>query len=171
MKKSELLEEYQELIKAGTKIEEIVLSIHMPTGEIETISNPNVDAKIDYLKNAYDDDLILMTNEAIYIEDAMFIKEETAEDFSFGTVLAIITAGNEHGEKFARRNWNGPNQYIYYVPAGRYDAITDAAKEIADEDGKVSYRPYLALKTVDGSIATWVPSISDLLANDWYIVE
>ena len=52
MKKSELLEEYQELIKSGTKIEEIVLSIHIPTGETETICNPNVDAKIDYLKNA-----------------------------------------------------------------------------------------------------------------------
>lgn len=168
MKKSELLKEYQELIKAGTKIEEIVLSIHMPTGETETICNPNVDAKIDYLKNAYDDDLILMTNEAIYIEDVMFIKEAELKDLSFSSVLPIITTT---GEKFARRNWNGPNQYIYYVPAGRYDAVTDAAKEIADEDGKVNYRPYLALKTVDGSIATWVPSISDLLANDWYIVE
>ena len=134
MKKSELLEEYQELIKAGTKIEEIVLSIHMPTGEIETICNPNVDAKIDYLKNAYDDDLILMTNEAIYIEDVMFIKEAELKDLSFSSVLPIITTT---GEKFARRNWNGPNQYIYYVPAGRYDAVTDAAKEIADEDGKV----------------------------------
>lgn len=168
MKKSELLEEYQELIKAGTKIEEIVLSIHMPTGETETICNPNVDAKIDYLKNAYDDDLILMTNEAIYIEDVMFIKEAELKDLSFSSVLPIITTTRE---RFARRNWNGPNQYIYYVPAGRYDAVTDAAKEIADEDGKVNYRPYLALKTVDGSIATWVPSISDLFANDWYIVK
>ena len=90
MKKSELLEEYQELIKAGTKIEEIVLSIHMSTGETETLCNPNVDAKIDYLKNAYDDDLILMTNEAIYIEDVMFIKEAELKDLSFSSVLPIM---------------------------------------------------------------------------------
>lgn len=33
----------------------------------------------------------------------------------------------------------------------------------------VPYRAYLALKTVDNDVATWVPSVSDILAEDWYI--
>ena len=48
---------------------EIVLYIHMPTGETETIKNPNVQAKRDYIERAYDDDLHLKSCPEIYIED------------------------------------------------------------------------------------------------------
>jgi chromosome segregation ATPase len=35
----------------------------------------------------------------------------------------------------------------------------------------VPYRPYLALKTAQNDIATWNPSTSDCLAEDWFVVE
>lgn len=31
--------------------------------------------------------------------------------------------------------------------------------------------PYLQIKTADGSHAMWVPSIGDILAEDWQIVQ
>ena len=34
----------------------------------------------------------------------------------------------------------------------------------------IPYRAYLALKTVDNKVATWVPSISDVLSDDWFLV-
>ena len=77
----------------------------------------------------------------------------------------------KEGKKVARKGWNGKGQFVYYVPADRYVAKTEAAKKIADLDGKVNYRAYLALRTAQGDIATWVPSISDCLAEDWEIVE
>ena len=43
--------------------------------------------------------------------------------------------------------------------------------EHADSEGLIQYQPYLALKTIDGSISTWVASISDTLAEDFYVVE
>jgi hypothetical protein len=85
---------------------------------------------------------------------------------NFGKALDMM----KEGVKVARKGWNGKGQFVYYVPEGRYAAITDAAKSIAAEDGKVTYRPYLALKTVQGDVATWAPSISDLLAEDWEVV-
>ena len=86
---------------------------------------------------------------------------------NFGEALEAL----KKGKKVARKGWNGKGQFVYYVPADRYVAKTEAAKEIAAEDGKVSYRAYLALRTAQGDIATWVPSISDCLAEDWHIVE
>lgn len=43
------------------------LRIQMPTGEIETIINPNIKAKIEYINRAYDEDLRLRTCPDIYI--------------------------------------------------------------------------------------------------------
>jgi hypothetical protein len=87
--------------------------------------------------------------------------------FGFGRAITEL----KKGKKLQRQNWNGPGQFVYYVPAASYPAMTDVAKSIADENGNVSYRAYLALKTAQGDVATWVPSISDLLAEDWIIVK
>lgn len=87
--------------------------------------------------------------------------------FDFGEALRLL----KQGKKVARKGWNGKGQFVYYVPADRYVAKTEAAKSVMDKDGKVSYRAYLALKTAQGDIATWVPSISDCLAEDWEVVE
>lgn len=92
---------------------------------------------------------------------------ELPENLDFGYALMFL----KQGKKVARKGWNSKGQFVYYVPADRYVAKTDAAKSVMDEDGKVSYRAYLALKTAQGDIATWVPSISDCLADDWEVVE
>lgn len=89
------------------------------------------------------------------------------DTFDFGEALRLL----KQGKKLTRDGWNGKGQFVYYVPAESYVAMTDAAKSIAAEDGKVSYRAYLALKTVQGDIAVWVPSVSDCLAEDWREVK
>lgn len=74
------------------------------------------------------------------------------------------------GKKVARAGWNGKNMFIYYVPAGAYEPYTEIAKELVNEDGKVPYAPYVAMKTVDGTVVPWLCSQTDLLAEDWMIV-
>lgn len=73
------------------------------------------------------------------------------------------------GKKLARDGWNGKGQFAYLVPANSYPAQTEAAKATFGE--MVPYRAYLALKTTQNDVATWVPSISDLLADDWNVAE
>ena len=82
---------------------------------------------------------------------------------NFGQALELL----KQGKKVARQGWNGKGQFIYYVPDGRYPARTDVAKEIMAEDGKVSYRAYLAIKTVQGDVVPWVASQTDLIEEDW----
>lgn len=90
------------------------------------------------------------------------------DNLPFGLAIEAL----KKGHKLARRGWNGKGMFVYYIPANSYPASTEIAKnELADEEGLVKYNPYLAIKTVSGAVSTWVPSINDCLADDWYIVE
>lgn len=77
----------------------------------------------------------------------------------------------QDGEKVARSGWNGKNMFLYYVPEGKYPARTDVAKKEWGEDGLVPYQPYIAMKTVQGTVVPWLCSQTDLLATDWEIVD
>lgn len=81
-----------------------------------------------------------------------------------------IKAAKE-GKKVARLGWNGAGMFAYIVPPNSYPAQTDAAKSFFGEDGLVPYRAYWALKTAQNDVATWHPSGSDSLAEDWVIVD
>lgn len=75
----------------------------------------------------------------------------------------------KEGKRVTRAGWSS-GMFVYYVPASRYDAYTDAGKSIAGDDGKVSYNAYLAAKPSNGAVSVWFPSLSDILSDDWYIV-
>lgn len=85
---------------------------------------------------------------------------------TFGAAVEAMKAGL----KVARKGWNGHGMFAYYVPAGHYRAQTDVAKSVFGHSSLVPYREYFALKTAQGDVATWAPSCSDALADDWMIV-
>ena len=85
--------------------------------------------------------------------------------------FGLAVEGVKLGKKIAREGWNGKGMFVYYVPANKYPFSTEVGKSLANEDGKVSYNAYLAIKNVNGTVSTWVPSINDVLAEDWLIVE
>lgn len=84
----------------------------------------------------------------------------------FGWALAKL----KDGFRIARHGWNGVGMFAYLVPAASYPVQTGAAKEHFGDGAMVPYRAYLALKTAQGDVATWVPSCSDVLADDWAVV-
>ena len=57
------------------------------------------------------------------------------------------------GMRVARIGWNGKGMHVELRKAS------------------INLNEHLALKNVKGAFDTWVPSISDLLAEDWLIVE
>jgi hypothetical protein len=85
------------------------------------------------------------------------------ENLNFGQAVEAVKLGS----KIAREGWNGKGMFVYYVPENKYPFSTEVGKTLADEEGKVSYNAYLAIKNVNGTISTWVPSINDVLAEDW----
>lgn len=50
-------------------------------------------------------------------------------------------------------------------------AILSLIQKLENKDDLVHYNPYFAIKNVNDTVSTWVPSINDCLAEDWYVVE
>ena len=85
---------------------------------------------------------------------------------NFGEAIAVMKAGIP----ICRTGWNGKGMFLYYVPENMYPPVTDVAK--ARFGGNpVPYRAYIAMKTVDNDVVPWVASQTDVLAEDWRIVE
>lgn len=85
--------------------------------------------------------------------------------FKFRYALDMLKCG----KKVARKGWNGKGMFVYYVPKNSYPARTEIEKkEFGD---MVKYNSYFAIKNVNGTVSTWVPSVNDCLAEDWYEVE
>lgn len=84
------------------------------------------------------------------------IKEDKMPDqkngFSFSDALVLL----KQNVKVARLGWNGKNMWV--------------ALQTPDEHSKMR-RPYLFMRPVDGDLVPWVASQSDLLADDWNVVE
>ncbi|MDC6267734.1 DUF2829 domain-containing protein [Lysinibacillus fusiformis] len=85
---------------------------------------------------------------------------------NFGQAIEALKSG----KKVVRKGWNGKGMFVYYVPAASYPPTTDVMKR-AFGGKDVPYREYLALKTAQNDVATWSPSTSDALAEDWEVVE
>lgn len=85
----------------------------------------------------------------------------------FGTAIDAM----KDKRKVARKGWNWKGMFLYYVPAGAYAPCTDIAKSIVNEDGLVEYGAYIAMKTAQGNVVPWLASQTDMLAEDWMIVE
>lgn len=90
---------------------------------------------------------------------------EEGDEFDFGSAVYLLKIG----KKVARKGWNGSGMFVYYVPAASYPVERNNLETMGGhfENDMVPYREYLALKTAQGDVATWAPSVSDALATDW----
>lgn len=100
-------------------------------------------------------------------EDAYRVIEGDDQALIFGDALVMLEAG----KRMARAGWNGKGMFVYLVPAASYPVQTGAAKAHFGEGSMVPYNAYFAIKNVDDTVSTWVPSVNDCLAEDWHVVE
>lgn len=85
---------------------------------------------------------------------------------TFGDALVAL----KQGKNVSRAGWNGKGMFVYYVPPASYPVQTGAAKSHFGEGSLVPYNAYLAIKNVNETVSTWVPSVNDCLAEDWTIL-
>ena len=88
---------------------------------------------------------------------------------SFGHAVVAL----KEGKKVARAGWNGKGMFLYYVPANSYPAgnnLLGTMKGMFPDD-MVPYGAYIAMKTVQNNVVPWLASQTDILADDWSVVE
>lgn len=88
--------------------------------------------------------------------------------------LGVMNFGNaigalKSGISVRRSSWSG-DKFLYFVPSASYPAMTDIAKSIADKEGKVLYKAYIAIRCKDGAVGFYTPTQCDVLAEDWEVV-
>ena len=85
--------------------------------------------------------------------------------YDFGTAKDFL----KQGMKLAREGWNGKGMFVVFVPS-KVINLNEKFKKLFGTD-KVEFNQHFVIKNVDESVSTWVPSINDCLAEDWYIVD
>ena len=91
---------------------------------------------------------------------------------TFGAALQALKAGH----RIARKGWNGKGMWLAFspgskaLPAERFWAPQN--RRHAEEHGPTDVLPCITMKTVTGEILMgWLASQTDMLAEDWTIVE
>ena len=89
--------------------------------------------------------------------------------FDFGTAVEAL----KQGARVAREGWNGKGMFLYYVPENKYPASRNEHGTMIGvfENDMVPYGAYIAMKTAQNNVVPWLASQTDVLAEDWQIVE
>lgn len=92
---------------------------------------------------------------------------QEAEELTFGMALGALKIG----KRVARNGWNGKGMFVYLVPAFDRPAAGDMEQAFFGGYSDVHQRAQMNIKNVDGTVCSWVPSVSDCLSDDWIILE
>ena len=84
----------------------------------------------------------------------------------FGKAIEAL----KDGKKVCRDGWNGADMYVFLVAGSKFKVNRPPLNEMFPEGTEITYRPHMDIKTADGSISTWAPSNSDVLAEDWRVL-
>ncbi len=87
--------------------------------------------------------------------------------FGFDVALQNIKAG----KLVARNGWNGKNMFVFLVPGSTFNVNRPPLLGIFPEGTEINYHAHIDMKTADGKIVPWLASQTDVLAEDWVIVE
>lgn len=93
--------------------------------------------------------------------------------YNFGQAIEAL----KRGHKVAREGWNGKGMFLFLLPAGKIpkSAINDGKlMEVLEGNGKDHFEALgsIRMKTADDKILTgWLASQTDMLAEDWCVVD
>ena len=106
------------------------------------------------------------------------IKEayEGGTQMTFGKALDAL----KHGHKVARKGWNGKGMFIYLVGKSKVkiEQLRNEAAVALDSTNEfnrgrvVTISSHIDMKAADGSIVIgWLASQTDMLAEDWEVIQ
>lgn len=99
--------------------------------------------------------------------DAFNESYKTSGDLSFGHVVELL----KRGFKCARQGWNGKGMFIYMVDGSNFKVSRPPLDKFYTLGTDIEYQPHIDMKYADGTCGVWVASHSDMLMNDWSIVQ
>ncbi|MDE3023706.1 MAG: DUF2829 domain-containing protein [Pseudomonadota bacterium] len=86
---------------------------------------------------------------------------------SFGLAIEAM----KKGFKVCRAGWNGKGMFLFLVPGSQFKVSRAPLLGIYPEGTEINYCPHIDMKTADEKVVPWLASQTDMLADDWQIVE
>ena len=86
---------------------------------------------------------------------------------NFSEALTAI----KEGKRVARSGWNGSNMFLFLVAGSNFKVNREPLLSIMGEGSEVTYRPHIDMKDAEGKVVPWLASQTDLMADDWSIVD
>ena len=95
----------------------------------------------------------------------------------FGKAIKLM----KQGYKLKRANWNGDNQFVFFVRGTTLERLIPSFYTFDRVDGNLhslvnhpntTVSDLLAIKTTSGQIQFgWLASQTDMLSDDWEVIE
>ena len=85
-------------------------------------------------------------------------------DLDFSDALVALKAG----DRIARAGWNGKGMYLFLVGPKDWNI---ECWHLGDFKLTGELAPFVAMRTVDDKLVPWLASQTDLLADDWEILD
>jgi hypothetical protein len=92
---------------------------------------------------------------------------QPTDRMNFGHAIEMLKAG----KKVARPGWNGKGMFLFLVPGSTFQVNRAPLLGIYPEGHTVKYQSHIDMKTANDTVVPWLSSQSDMLAEDWCIVE
>ena len=77
----------------------------------------------------------------------------------------------KEGYKVARKGWNGRGMFIFLVSGSRFTVNRAPLLGIYPEGTEINYHAHIDMKTADNMVVPWLCSQTDMLAEDWMVVD
>lgn len=86
---------------------------------------------------------------------------------NFGDALSVL----KENKKVSRDGWNGKGMFLFLVNGSTFKVNRPPLLGIYEDGTEINYRAHIDMKTANGEIVPWVCSQSDMLAEDWFVVD
>jgi uncharacterized protein DUF2829 len=88
---------------------------------------------------------------------------------NFGQAIEAL----KQGKRVSRSGWNGKGMFLILIPGSKIPVSADrplgqAAPELVGKT--IDYQPHIDIWTAQETLVPWIPSQSDVLAEDWGVV-
>lgn len=88
-----------------------------------------------------------------------------------GLTFGLAVEALKKGHRVARAGWNGKEMWLSVVTSDNYLILTPPYKDVNSGPDSVGPLPWIGMKTADNKFVPWLASQTDMLAEDWMIVE
>lgn len=120
-------------------------------------------------------DLLQKEEEVKKIQERKDLIDPDRADMTFGEAIEAL----KKGYRVSRKGWNGKGMFLFLHERmecksveGPENVYIQTINELKEKNGSVKFVPVICMKAANDEVVVgWLASQTDMLSNDWIIIE